>query len=263
MQEASQDGSDAGESPMFSFLNIKKSYGSVEALVNGNLRIYPGRCHAIVGDNGAGKSTFLKVLSGAEIADSGKILGANGDDVRIQGPQDAMRLGIATVYQNLALAENRSVAENIFLGQEPTRWGIIQRKEMDQRSAVALRSITTRDIPIDVLVEKLSGGQRQAVAITRAVVDKQKKVILLDEPTAALGVQESRHVLEAITALRGQGLSLVMVSHSLAHVFQISDDITVFRHGRVVAHKRVGDTTPDQIIGYITGASVAMEEFHE
>ncbi len=160
---------------MFSFLNIKKSYGSVEALVDGNLRIYPGRCHAIVGDNGAGKSTFLKVLSGAEIADGGKILGVIGDDVRIQGPQDAMRLGIATVYQNLALAENRSVAENIFLGQEPTRWGIIQRKEMDQRSAVALRSITTRDIPIDVLVEKLSGGQRQAVAITRAVVDKQKK----------------------------------------------------------------------------------------
>ena len=247
----------------FSFLHIKKFYGSVEALVNGTLRIYPGHCHAIVGDNGAGKSTFLKVLSGAEVADSGKIIGPDGNEVRIQTPQDAMRLGIATVYQNLALAENRSVAENIFLGQEPTRWGVIQRKEMDERSAVALRSITTRDIPIDALVEKLSGGQRQAVAITRAVVDQAKKIILLDEPTAALGVQESRHVMEAITALRNQGLSLVMVSHSLAHVFQISDDITVFRHGRVVAHKQTSETTPDQIIGYITGATPSEEESHE
>lgn len=263
MTKTTRDDSSALASPTFSFLNIRKSYGSVEALVDGNLRIYPGHCHAIVGDNGAGKSTFLKVLAGAEVADGGQIIGADGRAVRIQNPQDAMRLGIATVYQNLALSENRSVAENIFLGQEPTRWGIVRRGEMEERSAIALRSITTRDIPIDALVANLSGGQRQAVAITRAVVDEDRKIILLDEPTAALGVQESRHVMEAIVALRAQGLSLVMVSHSLAHVFQISDDITVFRHGRVVAHKQTRETTPDQIIGYITGATPAEAASHE
>lgn len=245
------------ERPVFSFVHMKKSFGQVEALREGTLRVFQGRCHAIVGDNGAGKSTFMKIISGAEIADAGEITSTDGSVLRITTPQDAIRLGIATVYQNLSLAENRSVSENIFLGQEPTRFGIVRRVEMQERARVALGTLTSRDVPIGTLVANLSGGQRQAVALARAIVEADKRVILLDEPTAALGIQESRHVLDSIAALRAQGLALVVVSHSLAHVFEIADDITVFRHGRVVGRRDVASTTPDEIIGLITGATAA------
>lgn len=245
----------ADERPVFSFLHMKKSFGSVEALRDGTLRVFPGRCHAIVGDNGAGKSTFMKIIAGAEVADAGEISDETGAVVKITAPQDAIRLGIATVYQNLALAENRSVSENIFLGQEPTRFGMVRRTEMQIRAKAALGTLTSRAVPVGTLVANLSGGQRQAVALARAIVEADKRVILLDEPTAALGIQESRHVLDSIAALRGQGLSLVVVSHSLAHVFEIADDITVFRRGRVVGRRDVATTTPEEIVGLITGAT--------
>lgn len=242
---------------LFSFLSMRKSFGSVEALRDGRIDIRPGHCHAIVGDNGAGKSTFLKLIAGAEVPDGGTEIGPNGQEVRITSPQDAMELGIATVYQNLALAENRSVAENVFLGNEPRRFGMIRRREMEERAAVALRKITTRDIPIGALVSNLSGGQRQAVALSRAVVDETKTVVLLDEPTAALGIQESRHVLDAIRGLRDTGMGVVMISHSLAHVFEVADDITVFRAGRVTAFLQRAETTPDEVVSYITGLAGA------
>jgi ABC-type sugar transport system ATPase subunit len=240
---------------VFDFEHLKKSYGPVEALTDGSLRAKPGRCHAVVGDNGAGKSTFLKVVSGAEVADGGTIRDSEGLVVTVTSPQAAISLGIATVYQNLALAENRSVAENVFLGQEPTRFGIISRATMRTRSQEALATLTSHPIPVDTLVANLSGGQRQAVAIARALVESEKKLILLDEPTAALGIQESRHVLETVMALKDTGMSTIMISHSLAHVFHLADDITVFRRGRVVGYRVASETTPEEIVSLITGVS--------
>lgn len=242
------------DSLVFDFEHLRKSFGPVEALIDGSLRAKPGHCHAIVGDNGAGKSTFLKILSGAEVADGGTIRDSTGQVVEITSPHEAMDLGIATVYQNLALAENRSVAENVFLGQEPTRFGIVMRTTMRDRSRETLASLTSRPIPVDTLVANLSGGQRQAVAIARALVESEKKLVLLDEPTAALGVQESQHVLATVMLLKKSGMCTVMVSHSLAHVFDIADDITVFRRGRVVGYRITSDTTPEEIVGLITGA---------
>lgn len=244
----------ATDTLVFDFEHLKKSYGPVEALRDGSLRAKPGHCHAVVGDNGAGKSTFLKVVSGAEVADGGTIRDSDGRVVTITSPQEAISLGIATVYQNLALAENRSVAENVFLGQEPTRFGIISRTTMRARSQEALATLTSRPIPVDTLVANLSGGQRQAVAIARALVESEKKIILLDEPTAALGIQESRHVLGTVMALKDTGMSTVMISHSLAHVFYLADDITVFRRGQVVGYRVTSETTPEEIVSLITGA---------
>lgn len=240
---------------VFDFEHLRKSYGPVEALQDGSLKAKPGHCHAIVGDNGAGKSTFLKLLSGAEVADGGTIRDSDGQVVTIMSPQDAIRLGIATVYQNLALAENRSVAENVFLGQEPTRFGIISRTRMIEKSRAILAGLTSRPIPVETLVANLSGGQRQAVAIARALVESEKKIVLLDEPTAALGVQESRHVLGTVMSLKETGMCTVMISHSLAHVFYLADDITVFRHGRVVGYRIASESTPEEIVSLITGAT--------
>lgn len=244
---------------VFEFEHLRKSFGPVEALIDGSLRAMQGHCHAIVGDNGAGKSTFLKILSGAEVADGGTIRNSTGQIVEISSPLGAIELGIATVYQNLALAENRSVAENVFLGQEPTRLGIISRGTMQNKSREILGGLTARPVPVNTLVAQLSGGQRQAVAIARALVESEKKLVLLDEPTAALGIQESRHVLGTVMSLKETGMSTVMISHSLAHVFHLSDDITVFRRGRVVGYRITSETTPEEIVTLITGASEEVD----
>lgn len=166
-----------------------------------------------------------------------------------------MALGIATVYQNLALVDTRSAAQNVFMGREPTRWLMVDRRRMERETAEVLSTLVSKSFPVTALVGELSGGQRQAVAVSRAV-HEQKKVILLDEPTAALGVQESHHVLDSILELKRQGKSLVVISHNLLHVFRVADRITVFRGGRVASTHLKDETTPDEIVTKITGADV-------
>jgi len=221
-----------GARPLLELRKISKNFGALRALNEVDFRIYPGEIQALVGDNGAGKSTLVKTISGAHQADIGEFF-FNGKKVTIASPDDALALGIATVYQDLALVGTRDVAHNLFIGREPTRWGMVDRRRMvaEARGVIGLLNV---DIPsVDALVAQLSGGQRQAVAIGRAV-HEGRSILVLDEPTAALGVRESHQMLSLIERLRDQGKAVVIVSHNLLHVFRIADAITVLRGGQIV-----------------------------
>ncbi len=208
----------------------------------------------LVGDNGAGKSTFIKVISGAYQPDAGTIR-VDGSPVTFHTPRDAMALGIATVYQNLALVDQRDVAANIFLGRELVRGLILDRDRMLEESAQVLRELKI-DIPsAQTLVGLLSGGQRQAVAIARAIHQGGgNRLVIMDEPVAALGIQESRKVLRLITQLKAQGCAVIVISHNLEHVFSVADRIVVLRRGRLVGVRRKAETTAAEIIRLIVGA---------
>jgi ABC-type sugar transport system ATPase subunit len=219
-----------------------------------NFAIYPGEIQALVGDNGAGKSTLVKIIAGAHRADRGQIL-SRGTVVQISSPSDAFNLGIATVYQDLALIPTRDIVHNLFVGREPTRWAMVDRRRMAAESRRVIELLNV-DIPsVDAVVSNLSGGQRQAVAIGRAV-HEGKSIMILDEPTAALGVQESHQILTLIEKLRDQGQAIVIVSHNLLHVFRVADRITVLRRGRLVGSRLKAETTPDDIVKMITGADM-------
>ena len=233
---------------------VSKFFGPLRALCEVDFDIYPGEIHALVGDNGAGKSTLVKTISGAHQADKGEIF-FKGKPVSITGPDDAFALGIATVYQDLALVGTRDVAHNLFVGREPTRWGMVDRRKM-LRETRAVINLLNIDIPsVDVLVSNLSGGQRQAVAIGRAV-HEGRSILVLDEPTAALGVRESHQMLTLIEKLRDHGTAVLIVSHNLLHVFRIADWITVLRGGQIVGTRRKSETSADEIVKMITGADV-------
>lgn len=242
------------EGPMLELRGISKCYGHVRALEGVDFELYAGEVLALVGDNGAGKSTLIKVISGAVIPDRGEIL-LDGRPVYLRSPQDAVALGITTVYQHLALIDTRDVLANLFLGQEPSRWGMIDRRKMQEE---ARRVLTELKIRIPSLVEpvgNLSGGQRQAVAIGRALL-RGSQIIIMDEPTAALGVEETRRVLELTDELRTRGLSVIMISHNLHHVFSVADRITVLRGGRRVGTRRRSATTGEEIVRLITGVEL-------
>jgi ABC-type sugar transport system ATPase subunit len=244
----------SGDQPLIRLRKVSKFFGALRALSEIDFSIYPGEIQALVGDNGAGKSTLVKTISGAHRADEGEFY-FKGAPVRIAGPEDAFGLGIATVYQDLALVGTRDVAHNLFVGREPTKWGVVNRRKMvaEARGVVSLLNV---DIPsVDALVAHLSGGQRQAVAIGRAV-HEGRAVLMLDEPTAALGVRESHQMLSLIERLRNQGKAIVIVSHNLLHVFRIADRITVLRGGRVVGSRRKSQTNADEIVKMITGADM-------
>jgi ABC-type sugar transport system ATPase subunit len=239
--------------PLLSLRGIQKSYGSVVALYGVDFDIWPSEIHALVGDNGAGKSTLVKVIAGAHAADGGQIL-IDGVERAIGTPQASAALGIATVYQNLALVDCRTVAQNVFLGREPTRRFMVDRRRIRRESLEAVSSLGVANLSsVDVDVENLSGGQRQAVAIARAV-QEGNRILVLDEPTAALGVRESQRVLELIDRLRSRGISVMIVSHNLQHVFRVADRITVMRGGRIGGSRLTANSTPDEIVGIITGA---------
>lgn len=240
--------------PLLMLRGISKYYGSLRALTDVNFTIYPGEIQALVGDNGAGKSSLVKVISGAHKADAGEIL-FKGEPVTINGPEDSMALGIATVYQDLALVGTRDVAHNLFIGREPTRWWMVDRKKMVAEAWDVIEMLNV-DIPsVDALVGNLSGGQRQAVAIGRAV-HEGRSILVLDEPTAALGVKESHQMLSLIEKLRDNQKAVMIVSHNLLHVFRIADRITVLRGGQVVGSRRKSETTVDEIVKMITGAEL-------
>jgi ABC-type sugar transport system ATPase subunit len=229
----------------------------VQALVDADVDLVEGEIVAIVGDNGAGKSTLIKCLSGAYIPDQGQIV-VDGQPAHIRSPRDAQALGIATVYQDLALVDQRDVATNLCMGREPLgRFGLVDRKALVRQAEATLARLNSRVPSANTPVAVLSGGQRQAVAIGRAL-GQGGRVIIMDEPTAALGVRESAQVLDLIDGLRSQGIAVAVVSHNLQHVFAIADRILVMRGGRCVGVRARAETTGDDIVRMITGADVLV-----
>jgi simple sugar transport system ATP-binding protein len=237
---------------------VVKHYGHVRALEGADFDVHQGEVAALVGDNGAGKSTLIKILSGTVQPDGGHIA-FEGRPVSIESPIAARRLGMETVYQDLALAEDLDPAANLFLGRElmrtglPGRLGFIDKKAMRGRAEEAFGTLGVGLQDVDVEVAMLSGGQRQAVAVSRAAA-WASRVIFMDEPTAALGVVQAEKVLDLIRRIRESGKSVVLISHNLPQVFQVADRIQVMRLGRRVARFRAGDVTMDEVVGAMTGA---------
>jgi D-xylose transport system ATP-binding protein len=245
-------------SPAASILTLRgisKRFGSVEALAGVDFEVAAGEVVALVGDNGAGKSTLVKAISGVAPADRGTIAWHLAE-VTIGRPQDARDLGIATVYQDLALCDNLDVVANLFLGRELTRGGLLDEIGMERRTRDLLTTLSARIPDVRIRIAALSGGQRQAVAIARSLLG-EPQVVLLDEPTAALGVEQTAHVLELIRRLRERGLGVVLISHNLADVLAVADRIVVLRLGRNAGDFRVGEVTHQEVVAAITGAGAA------
>jgi D-xylose transport system ATP-binding protein len=236
--------------PIIEMKGISKRFGGVQALQDVSIDLYRGEALGIVGHNGAGKSTLIKILSGAYAADSGEIY-YQGKKVDIRTPKDARDLGIETIYQHLALADNMNVPQNVFLGRERKKRRII----LDDRSMEieTKRMLDRMKIKIDSLkvrVRNLSGGQRQCVAISRAIYF-DAKILIMDEPTANLGVEETSRVHELVEHLKEEGIAIVLISHDLHDVFKISDRIAVMKNGVLVGIKKTNETTKDNILAMI------------
>lgn len=250
---------DEERKPLVQMRGICKAFGHVQALDNVDFTLYPGEVVGLVGDNGAGKSTLIKILSGVYSADAGEIF-VNGEKVDIRDPLDAQALGIATVYQDLLLVDCRDVASNIYLGREPMRGIIIDRRKMWADAERILATLRMRMPSVRVMVEELSGGQKQAVAIARSL-SRGERIFLMDEPTAALGVVEAEKVMSLIGDLKQRGAGIVVIAHNLTHVFDVADRICVLRHGRVVQDCLKKDTTREEVVSHIVGVADAMERF--
>ncbi len=247
--------------PWLALQGISKRFGSIVALDDVDFEVYAGEVVALVGDNGAGKSTLAKIIAGTYQADEGLYF-FEGKQVKVSSPQDANALGIATVYQDLALCDNLDVVANLYLGREPSKTvfplpHLLRRPledEMERRAGEVLRSLSVTLPSLRHPVVTLSGGQRQSVAVSRAVL-WGSKVVLLDEPTASLGVEQTAMVLRLIVQLRERGLAVVLISHNLSDVFTVADRIIVLRLGRRVGTYMCSQTTPDQVVAAITGSS--------
>ncbi|BDZ65264.1 ATP-binding cassette domain-containing protein [Agromyces mangrovi Wang et al. 2018] len=232
---------------------VSKRFGAVQALKDIELDVHQGEVVALVGDNGAGKSTLVKVLAGVHPPDSGEIE-FEGRTVSIQSPTDSRDLGIATVYQDLALCDNLDVVSNLWLGQELTRGGTLDEVEMEQRSWSLLRELSAKIPSVRIAVASLSGGQRQTVAIARSLIG-EPSIVILDEPTAALGVAQTAEVLNLVERLRDRGHGVILISHNMADVMAVADRVVVLRLGRNNGTFRVSDVTSETIISAITGAT--------
>ncbi len=239
--------------PRLRMRGIGKSFGAVRALSNVDFEVYAGEVVGLVGDNGAGKSTLIKTIAGVGPADEGEIF-VNGQKVSISSPQAATRLGIETVYQDLALCDNLDVVANLFLGREERSFlQSLDEIDMEEKTLTVLKTLDVKLPSTRSLVATLSGGQRQSIAVAKSIL-RNAQVVLLDEPTAALGVAQTRQVLNLIRRLRDQGLAVVVISHNLADVFEVVDRVVVLRLGRKVASFDIKSTTPEQIVAAITGA---------
>ena len=238
--------------------DITKVYGHVSALAGADFEVRTGEVVALIGDNGAGKSTLVKILSGTETPTSGEIL-VDGQPVTIDGPLAARRYGIETVYQDLALAPHLNPVQNMYLGREVMRTGALGRLgfmnnvEMRAGARKAFDELGATIRNFSGSIGAMSGGQKQAVAVARAAA-WAKRVILLDEPTAALGVVQTNNVLDLIRRVRDRGLGVVFISHSMPHVIQVADEIQVMRLGRRVATYKAKETTMEELVGAMTGA---------
>jgi D-xylose transport system ATP-binding protein len=239
-------------SPVVQLVDIKKSFGPVDVLKGIDITCYAGQVTALVGDNGAGKSTLIKGLSGVQPYDSGKVIFA-GEEVSISTPGQASSYGIEVVYQDLALCENLDIVQNMFLGHEEMLHGTLHEPEMERLATKALQSLSVKTVKsVRQKVSSLSGGQRQTVAIARSVL-REAKLVILDEPTAALGVAQTEQVLNLVKRLASQGVAVIIISHNLTDVFQVADQISVLYLGKLVANLDRRETSYDDVVAYITG----------
>jgi D-xylose transport system ATP-binding protein len=246
------------DTPILELRGISKSFGAVQALYEVDFHVSAGEVMALVGDNGAGKSTLIKCIAGIYSIDDGEIR-FEGEPVSIHGPKDAARLGIEVVYQDLALADNLDVVQNMFLGREETTKPLRSLDEltMERRANDTLSSLSVTTISsVRQIVAGLSGGQRQSVAVAKAVM-WNSKVVILDEPTAALGVAQTRQVLDLVKRLGEQGLAVVLISHNLHDIFEVADSITVLRLGQNVAEYKRTDVTQTQVVEAITAGKLS------
>ncbi|MFN3844523.1 MAG: ATP-binding cassette domain-containing protein [Paracoccaceae bacterium] len=248
--------------PILKGTNLVKRYGKVTALDHCDFELYPGEILAVIGDNGAGKSTLIKAMSGAVIPDEGEIT-LEGKPIQFASPIDARAAGIETVYQTLAMSPALSIADNMFMGRELRAPGImgsvfrkLDRPRMEKFAREKLNELGLMTIQnINQAVETLSGGQRQGVAVARAAAFGSK-VVILDEPTAALGVKESRRVLELIRDVRARGIPIILISHNMPHVFEVADRIHIHRLGKRLCVIKPGDYTMSDAVAFMTGAKV-------
>ena len=246
------------EAPSLRVVGVSKAFGHVQALKDTSLDAWAGQVVALVGDNGAGKSTLIKVIAGLFQPDAGH-LEVDQRLVRFNSPRDALDAGISTVFQDLALVEVMDVATNMFLGRLPVRGPFVDESRKYDAAADHLQALKIRLPSVRIPVGMLSGGQRQAVAVARAVT-QGSQIIMLDEPTAALGVRETAQVLDVVRELRAQGRTLIMISHDLETVFRVSDSIQVMRLGRRVGVRPTDQTTREEIVGLITGSLAPDDE---
>lgn len=239
------------DAPILEMSRINKSFGPVHVLHDVDFNVYPGQVTALVGDNGAGKTTLVKCVTGIYGIDTGEIR-FDGQPVAIHGPRDAAALGIEVVYQDLALCDNLDIVQNMFLGRELRRNGVLDEGGMERRSRDVLASLSVRTVKsVRQVVSSLSGGQRQTVAIAKSVL-WNSKVVLLDEPTAALGVAQTEQVLALVRRLADQGIGVVLISHNMNDVMQVSDRIATLYLGRLAAEVPAKDVTHGQVVELIT-----------
>jgi ABC-type sugar transport system ATPase subunit len=245
--------------PVLEARHIQRNFGAVVALADASLKLNRGEVLGLVGDNGAGKSTLLKILSGVIAASSGDIF-LEGRELKLKRAQDALEAGIETVYQDLALVDTMSAYQNVYLGREARAKNPLARfldlvddREMRRKSREVLDALSVKVPSINVPVKGMSGGQRQCLAIARALL-WGRRIVILDEPTAALGVRESAQVLEVIRDLRKHDVSVIVVTHNMQQLVEVADRVTVMRLGRTIATRTVKDTSASEIVGLITGA---------
>jgi simple sugar transport system ATP-binding protein len=249
--------------PMLQVRELTKRFGGLTAVDRVDMDVYPGEVVGLLGDNGAGKSTLIKMVSGVYRPDGGQIF-FQGKELKLGSPMDALELGIETLYQDLALAENLNVYANIFLGRERTKpfLGFIQVLDHDTMHGESQKVLKRLEIEIPSLksqIKYLSGGQRQAVAIGRSIY-WNAKLLIMDEPTAALGVQEQRKVLDLVRVLASQNIPIIVISHQLYDIFSVTDRLVIMRRGKKVAERRTKETTPDEVVGLIIGSEEVAQQ---
>jgi D-xylose transport system ATP-binding protein len=246
----SGNASSEGRKPLVEMRDISIAFGGIKAVDHASIDLYPGEVVGVLGHNGAGKSTLIKVLSGAYKRDHGKIF-VNGEEVEIDNPRDAKALGIETIYQTLALADNVDAAANLYLGRElRTPFGTLDDVAMEAATRKVMHRLNPNFKRFKEPVSKLSGGQRQSVAIARAI-HFNARILIMDEPTAALGPAETAQVGELIKQLKAEGIGIFLISHDLHDVFDLSDRVTVMKNGKVVGTARTNDVTHDEVLGMI------------
>jgi D-xylose transport system ATP-binding protein len=238
------------KTPLVEIRDISIAFGGIKAVDHASVDLFPGEVVGLLGHNGAGKSTLIKILSGAYPRDSGQIF-VNGDEAHIENPRDAKGYGIETIYQTLALADNIDCAANLYLGRElRTKWGTLDDVAMEAKAREVMGRLNPNFQRFNEPVSKLSGGQRQSVAIARAILFNAR-ILIMDEPTAALGPQETEMVAGLIKQLKADGIGIFLISHDIHDVFDLADRVAVMKNGQMVGHARTEDVTKDEVLGMI------------
>ncbi|MEK9569450.1 MAG: ATP-binding cassette domain-containing protein [Paracoccaceae bacterium] len=251
-----------GSNSLVEMRSISKNFGGLQALKNVSLELYSGEVLGVLGHNGAGKSTLIKILAGAETSSAGTIL-VDGRETQVRGPKDARACGIETIYQELALCGNLNAPSNLYMGREINKWGFLDKKAMKKETASALRRLNIRINSLETEVEAMSGGQRQAISISRAV-HFDTKILIMDEPTAALGMDESKQVMDLTVELKKQGLGIIWISHDIHEVYNFTDRITILHGGENVITGPTRDFTEDEIVSMIiSGRPVERLDYKE